>query len=79
MRETMAEFETLKAEYINFGRNNFIEVAKKKAVSNDGEREFLSISRGFYLDDGSKRWKASITLPDEDDKRKKIADLLTTL
>ena len=75
----MAEFETLKAEYVKFGRNNFIEVARKKAISDDGEREFLSISRGFFLDDGSKRWKASITLPDEDDKRKKIAELLNSL
>jgi len=75
----MAEFETLKAEYVKFGRNNFIEVARKKAISDDGEREFLSISRGFFLDDGSKRWKASITLPDEDDKRKKIADFINKL
>ncbi len=75
----MVEFETIKAEQVKFGSNNFIEVAKKKAVSEDGEREFISISRGFYLPDGSMRWKASITLPDEDENRKKIADLITSL
>ena len=72
----MVEFETVKAEEVKFGKNNFIEVARKKAVSDNEEREFVSISRGYYLPDGSKRWKASITLPDEKEKREKIAKLL---
>jgi hypothetical protein len=65
----MVEFETVKAEEVKFGKNNFIEVARKKAVSDNDEREFVSISRGYYLPDGSKRWKASITLPDEKEKK----------
>jgi hypothetical protein len=75
----MVEFKTLKAEDVKFGSNNFIEVAKKKAMSEQGEREFISISRGFYLQDGSKAWKASITLPDEKEKREKIAKLIESL
>ena len=75
----MVEFETVKAEEVKFGKNNFIEVARKKAVSDNEEREFVSISRGYYLPDESKRWKASITLPDEKEKREKIAKLLTGL
>jgi hypothetical protein len=75
----MVEFETVKAEEVKFGKNNFIEVARKKAVSDNEEREFVSISRGYYLPDGSKRWKASITLPDEKEKREKIAKLLKDL
>ncbi len=75
----MVEFETINSEEIKFGTNNFIEVARKKAVSDSGEREFISISRGFYLQDGSKRWKSSISLPDEKEKIGEIAKLITSL
>lgn len=75
----MVEFQIIKGEEVKFGSNNFIEVARKKAVTDDGEREFTSISRGFYLPDNSKRWKSSITLPDEKDKREKIAQLIKSL
>jgi acetone carboxylase gamma subunit len=75
----MVEFETITAEEVEFGRNNFIEVARKKAVGDDGEREFVSLSRGYHLPDGTKKWKASITLPDEEEKREKIAELIKKL
>ena len=75
----MVEFETLKSEEVKFGRNNFIEVSRKKAVTDNGQKEFISISRGYYLPDESKRWKASITLPDEKEKREKIADYIKKL
>ena len=75
----MVEFEVMSAEEVKFGSNNFIEVARKKAITTDGEKEFLSISRGFYGPDGSKKWKSSVTLPDEKEKRKTIADLIQSL
>jgi len=75
----MVEFETVTAEEVEFGRNNFIEVARKKAIGDDGEREFISLSRGYHLPDGTKKWKASITLPDEEEKREKIAELIKKL
>jgi len=75
----MVEYDTIASEEIKFGRNNFIEVAKKKAISDDGETEFVSISRGYYLDDGTKKWKASIALPQEEEKRNEIADLIKRL
>jgi hypothetical protein len=75
----MVEFETIKAEYVKFGRNNFIEIARKKAVGDNGDREFLSIARGYYLPDESKRWKASITLPDEKEKIEDIVKLLKSI
>lgn len=75
----MVEFETITAEEVEFGKNNFIEVARKKAVGDDGEREFVSLSRGYHLPDGTKKWKASITLPDEEEKREKIAELIKKL
>ncbi|HIJ98849.1 TPA: hypothetical protein H1005_02805 [archaeon] len=60
----MVEFQTLKAEEVKFGNNNFIEVARKKAVTPEGENEFVAISRGFFAPDGSKRFKRSFTIPD---------------
>ena len=59
------EFETLKADEVKFGRSNFLEVARKKAVSGEGSNEFLAISRGFYMPDGTKRFRRSLAVPDE--------------
>jgi len=59
----MVEFETVKANEKNFGTNNFLEIARKKAKSETGENEFLSLSRGFVAKDGSKRYTKSIALP----------------
>lgn len=70
----MVEFETIKAEKVNFGRNNFLEVARKKAIGEDGENEFISISRGYYLPDKTERFKKSLTIPDDDEIRKFIAE-----
>ena len=61
----MVEFQTVKAEEIKFGKNNFLEVARKKAVADEGENEFIAISRGFFLPDGTKRFKKSLAIPDE--------------
>ena len=72
----MVEFDTIEAEEIKFGRNNFIEVARKKALTDNGNVEFISIARGFYLPDGQKGFKTSITLPSEKEKRKQIAELI---
>jgi hypothetical protein len=63
---TMVEFETMKAEEIKFGKNNFLEVARKKAKSEEGENEFIAISRGFFLPDGTKRFKKSLAIPDDE-------------
>jgi hypothetical protein len=63
----MVDFETIKAEEIQFGNNNFIEVARKKAVSDDRENVFISISRGFVTFNGEKRYRKSFTLPLNDD------------
>ena len=61
------DFVTIEADKISFGRNNFIEVARKKAITEDGENEFISVSRGYYLPDGTERFKKSLTIPDEEE------------
>ena len=62
----MVSFETIKSEEIKFGNNNFLEIAKKKAVSEEGENTFLSVSRGFVTPSGEKRYRKSFTVPLDD-------------
>ena len=57
MRGNNVSYEDINREEINFGKNNFLEIVRRKAITEDGEREFISISRGFYAPDGSKRYK----------------------
>ncbi len=75
----MVEFETISAEKKNFGRNNFIEVARKKAKTEEGVNEFISVSRGYYLPDGTERFKRSITIPDDEDMKNFVAEKIKTL
>ncbi|MEA3558002.1 MAG: hypothetical protein U9R75_01985 [Candidatus Thermoplasmatota archaeon] len=70
----MVDFETIEFKNIPFGKNNFVEVARKKAVlGNGGQTEFISISRGYFQSDDSKRYKNSVTIPMDEDVRKQIA------
>lgn len=73
------EFETIKQEKVKFGRNNFLEVARKKAVTSEGSNEFISVSRGYYLPDGTERFKRSITIPDDPEIRNFVADKIKEL
>ena len=73
------DFVTIAADKISFGRNNFIEVARKRAVTDDGENEFISISRGYYLPDGTERFKKSLTIPDEKDVKEFVISRITDL
>ncbi len=59
----MVEFVTIKAEEIKFGDGKFLEVAKKKAISEDGENVFVSLSRGFFTPEGERRYRKSFTIP----------------
>jgi len=59
----MVQFETIKSKEMNIGKNNFLEVARRKAISDKGENEFLALSRGFLTDNGEKRYLKSFTIP----------------
>lgn len=69
----MVEFETLESKVVEFGENEFIEVAQKTAVSDEGERQFLSLARGFTTDDGSRRYKSNFSIPADED----VVDFIT--
>jgi hypothetical protein len=78
-RSSDVQFETIKAEKVNFGRNNFLEVARKRAKTTDGTSEFISVSRGYYLPDRSERFKRSLTIPDDPEIRAFVAEKIKTL
>lgn len=78
-REPRVEFETIRSEKINFGRNNFLEVARKRATTPEGTNEFISLSRGYYLPDKTERFKRSLTIPDNPEIREFVADKIRTL
>jgi hypothetical protein len=58
------EYETLLCEYVDYGRNKFIEVSKKRAISENAV--FLNISKGYYTPDGRKQYRGGIGFPPED-------------
>ena len=59
----MVEFETIASEEIKFGENKFLEVARKKAKTEDVENIFISLSRGFFTKEGEKRYNKSFAIP----------------
>ncbi len=61
----MVEFETIQTKEVKFGNNKFLEVARKKAKTEEGENEFVSISKGFVAKTGEKRFKNSLGFPAE--------------
>ena len=78
-QDTKVRFETLSSEKIPFGKNNFLEVARKKAITDEGVSEFISVSRGYYLPDGSEKYKKSITIPDDPEIKSFITERISKL
>ena len=72
----MVKFETIKSEEIKFGNNNFLEVARKKAITDDGENVFISLSRGFVTQTGEKRYNKSFTVPMDENVIKFVSEKL---
>ncbi|OYT34034.1 MAG: hypothetical protein B6U87_02680 [Candidatus Aenigmarchaeota archaeon ex4484_52] len=63
------KFEVVKSQEIDFGtRGDFIEVARKKAISKENENEFISLSRGYKLED-QKRFRKGKNLSFPVDKK----------
>ncbi len=78
-QQSKVRFETLSAEKIPFGKNNFLEVARKKAITEEGDSEFISVSRGYFLPDGSEKYKKSITIPDDPAIKTFVTEKITKL
>lgn len=77
----MAKFEEIKTEVVKYGNNNFIEVALKKVVGEDGEsQQIISLSKGWFPKniegDNSRRFKTSFGFPAEKEVIEKIVKAL---
>lgn len=63
----MAEFQTTKVEIVDYGRNNFIEIALKIAIDDQGKKNpFISISKGWYPQGAEgRRYRQALGFPAE--------------
>ena len=71
----MVEYTTIKSTEIKYGNNNFLEVARKEIEGN----EFISLSKGYFLPDGTKRYKSGIGFPDENKLPQQLADAINQM
>jgi hypothetical protein len=58
------EYETITSEYVDYGRNKFIEISKKRVMPENAV--FLNISKGYYTPEGEKRYQRGIGFPPEE-------------
>lgn len=58
------EYETIMANYVDYGRNKFLEVSRKRVKPE--MNEFLNISKGYYTPDGERRYQGGIGFPDDE-------------
>lgn len=75
----MVEFETVDTKEIKFGNNKFLEVARKRAKTPEGENEFISISKGFVTPTGQKRFKNALGFPADEEIKKNLIEALQAL
>jgi len=75
----MVEFETVETKEIKFGNNKFLEVARKKAKTPEGENEFISISKGFITPTGQKRFKNALGFPAEEEIKANLIEALQSI
>jgi hypothetical protein len=64
----MVKFETLQSKEYKYGKNNFIEISRKRVLDEqnveDDAPEFIQISKGYYDKDGNKRYKSGVGMPE---------------
>ena len=75
----MVEFETVDTKEIKFGNNKFLEVARKRAKTPEGENEFISISKGFITPTGQKRFKNALGFPADEEIKQSLVEALQAL
>ena len=75
----MVEFETINAKEVKFGTNKFLEIARKKAKTDEGESEIISISKGFVNQEGNKRFKNALGFPAESEIVEQLVEALKSI
>lgn len=72
----MATFDLVNEQTRPFGQNSYLEVSRKRLTENGETTEFLLVTRGFYASDGAKRWTKFVTLPDDEETKRWLAQAL---
>ncbi|MFN3527948.1 MAG: hypothetical protein ACK4YO_02480 [Candidatus Altarchaeaceae archaeon] len=67
-RKKRVEYDVIKVETVNFGVNKFVEIARKVPKNEDGTagQEFISVSKGYYLPNGEKKYKEGLGFPSDE-------------
>ncbi|VVB59949.1 Uncharacterised protein [uncultured archaeon] len=74
------DFETLKSEEVKFKNDTqFVEIARKKAKTDEGENEFVSISRGYFTPQGERRFRRSVAIPSDANVVEGVANALKNM
>jgi hypothetical protein len=68
------EYETLSSEYLDYGRNKFLEISKKRPLP-EGEI-FLNISKGYCTPEGERRYQKGIGFPNNKEFVKEFMEKL---
>ncbi len=71
----MSEWKTLRQETIEVGGNNFIEVNLKQPPT--GENLLIGLSKGWFTEDGQKRYKTNILFSKE--KKEEIVKAINNI
>ena len=58
------EYETVAVQHVDYGRNKFLEVTRKRIPSESSE--FINIAKGYYTTNGERRYQRGIGFPIED-------------
>ena len=72
----MVDFETLFSQEKKYGKNNFVEIAKKRS---EGGIEFVSVAKGWFTPGNERRYKRAFSLPINKDVLDFIASVLVKL
>lgn len=62
-RRERVEYEVVKTDAVTYGNNKFLEIARKRVKGGENTNEFVSISKGYFMPDGSKKYKEGLGFP----------------
>lgn len=75
----MTTFETIEKHETEFGNNDFLQVARKVAKSEESSTEFIAVTRGYLDSQGSRRYKTNLTIPPDPDLVEFVQEALSSV
>ncbi|MGQ0534527.1 MAG: hypothetical protein ACT4PT_00440 [Methanobacteriota archaeon] len=75
----VAEFQNVKKEIVRFNNAAYLTVERNRVVEDNKASEYLTITRGYYMRDGTARRRSQVTLPNDPATIQRVAELLKTI